>query len=78
MNRREATSAETAAIVEDMAFRAKTGEEVRTALAMHFTPEKLAALVGELPPEAQERIRKEFASRPVIRRFKFTDRRKEP
>ncbi len=67
------TADETEAILEEMAFRNKTGEEVRAALAKHFTLEKLNELVSQMPEDAQDLIRKKFSPRPTVRRFKFSE-----
>jgi hypothetical protein len=50
--------------------------EILDALRRAFPPELIAKTIAELPPDAQARIRREFAPRPLIRKFKFTDRHK--
>lgn len=49
--------------------------QMRKALAKHFSREKLEEIVKSLPPDAQERIRKIRAPKPVIRKIRITTRR---
>ncbi len=56
----------------------KIRSEALDALRKRFPPEVILQVIADLPPDAQERIRREFAPRPVIRKFKFTDTRKKP
>jgi hypothetical protein len=57
----------------------KLRSEILDALRKRFPAEVILQVIADLPPDAQERIRREFAPRPVNRRFKFIDtRRKKP
>ncbi|MDP3851047.1 MAG: hypothetical protein Q8Q59_11125 [Luteolibacter sp.] len=52
--------------------------ETLDALRRTLPPGLIAQRIAELPPDAQDRIRREFAPRPVVRRYKFTDRSSKP
>jgi hypothetical protein len=46
-------------------------EEIRRALAEAVSPAKLALLVAQLPPDAQERLRQQFEPPPVRYQLKI-------
>jgi hypothetical protein len=50
--------------------------EITAAIRKALPPELIAQRIADLPRDAQERLRREFAPRPSVRRFNFTDTRK--